>query len=194
MNQLLAAVVQGERDGFDAVVIACCSDPGLEDAKELVSIPVTAPMEAAVATGLALGRLAVIAPRIESGDGENLPQDANWVRRLIHRYGGESSFAGVFSAPSGHPPVDEVSAVDSIGSRRIACCGASRDVRIDRGSGERSRRARLARARCDSVVLCLHVVVRLLDPIRELVPIPVLDPLIAPVRYAELLAKAGRKN
>ena len=51
LNQLLAAVEQGEKDGFDAVVIACCSDPGLEDAKDLVSIPVTAPMEAAAAVG-----------------------------------------------------------------------------------------------------------------------------------------------
>ena len=108
MNQLLSAVQQGERDGYDAVVIACASDPGLADAKELVSIPVTAPMEAAIATGRALGRLAVVAPRIESGDGENLPQDANWVRRLVHSYGGESIFAGVFSAPCGHPPADLV--------------------------------------------------------------------------------------
>ncbi len=99
MNQLLGAVEQGERDGYDAVVIACASDPGLADAKELVSIPVTAPMEAAIATGRALGRLGIVAPRIESGEGENLPQDANWVRRLVHAYGGESAFAGVFSAP-----------------------------------------------------------------------------------------------
>ena len=78
-NQLLGAVEQGEKDGFDAVVIACCSDPGLEDAKDLVSIPVTAPMEEpAVATAVGLGRLAVIAPRIESAEGENLPQSANW--------------------------------------------------------------------------------------------------------------------
>ena len=55
-----------------------------------------------------LGRLAVIAPRIASGESENLPQDANWVRRLIHRYGGESAFAGVFSAPTGHPERGEV--------------------------------------------------------------------------------------
>ena len=60
MNQLLGAVTQAERDGFDAVVIACASDPGLEDAKDLVSIPVTAPMEAAVATGLAYERFGVV--------------------------------------------------------------------------------------------------------------------------------------
>jgi hypothetical protein len=34
----------------------------------------------------------------------------------------------------------------------------------------------------------------LLAPVAERVPVPVLDPLITPVRYAELLARAGRKN
>ena len=65
LNQLLSAVQQGERDGFDAVVIACASDPGLADAKELVSIPVTAPMEAAIATGpgRGCGRVGVAGPR-----------------------------------------------------------------------------------------------------------------------------------
>lgn len=194
MNQLLAAVVQGERDGFDAVVIACCSDPGLEDAKELVSIPVTAPMEAAVATGLALGRMAVIAPRIESGEGENLPQDANWVRRLIHRYGGESSFAGVFSAQSGHPPADEVErllAEDPDGLRAAVRREMTASI-----AGAASDAAELAWREHDATVLFFACTLwsGLLDPIRERVPIPVLDPLIAPVRYAELLARAGRKN
>ena len=77
MNQLLTAVVDAEKDGFDAVVIACCSDPGLQDAKDLVSIPVTAPMEAAVYTAAPIGRLGIIAPRIESGEGENLPSNSN---------------------------------------------------------------------------------------------------------------------
>ncbi|MYE66726.1 MAG: hypothetical protein F4236_00615 [Acidimicrobiia bacterium] len=101
MNQLLSAVQQGESDGFDAVVIGCASDPGLVDAKELVSIPVTAPMEAAVATGRAFGRLAVVAPRIDSGEGENLPQDANWARRLVSSYGGEQVFHQVGGPPFG---------------------------------------------------------------------------------------------
>jgi hypothetical protein len=33
----------------------------------------------------------------------------------------------------------------------------------------------------------------LLGPIQERLPVPVLDPLVTPVRYAELLAGAGRK-
>ena len=194
MNQLLGAVEQGERDGFDAVVIACASDPGLEDAKDLVSIPVTAPMEAAVATGLGLGRLAVIAPRIESGEGENLPQTANWVRRLIHRYGAESSFAGVFSAPAGHPSAAEVMRLldtDPDGLR--AEVRREMTASIDGPAGDA---AEMAWREHDASVLFFACTLwsGLLDPVRERVPVPVLDPLIAPVRYAEMLAVAGRKN
>ena len=37
---LLRSVVAAERDGFDAIIVSCYSDPGMEAARELVSIPV----------------------------------------------------------------------------------------------------------------------------------------------------------
>ena len=194
MNQLLQAVEQGERDGFDAVVIACCSDPGLEDAKDLVSIPVTAPMEAAVATGLGLGRLGVVAPRIESGEGENLPQDANWVRRLVHRYGGERSFAGVWSAPAGHPSAEDTTRLlveDPEGLRVAIHREMSASI-----AGPAGDAAEQAWREGDATVLFFACTLwgGLLAPIRERVAVPVLDPLVTPVRYAELLAHAGHKS
>ena len=192
MNQLLSAVQQGEQDGFDAVVIACCSDPGLEDAKDLVSIPVTAPMEAAVATARGLGRLGVIAPRIASGEGENLPQDANWVRRLIHRYGGESAFAGVWSARAGHPSAEETQRLlehDPAGLRAAVRSEMSESI-----AGPAGDAAEAAWRDADATVLFFACTLwgGLLSPVRERVPVPVLDPLETPVRYAELLARSAR--
>ena len=194
LNQLLSAVQQGERDGFDAVVIACASDPGLEDAKDLVSIPVTAPMEAAVAIGSAFDRFGVVAPRIESGEGENLPQNSNWVRRLIHRYGAASKFAGVFHAHAGHPSVAEVNRLLDVDPD-----GLRAEVRKEMAAsiaGPASDAAELAWRDHDATILFYACTLwsGLLDPVRERVPIPILDPLIASVRYAELLAVAGRKN
>ena len=191
MNQLLMAVQQGERDGFDAVVIACCSDPGLEDAKDLVSIPVTAPMEAAVATARGLGRLGVIAPRIQSGEGENLPQDANWVRRLVHRYEGGSAFAGVWSARSGHPSAEETQRLleeDPPGLRAAVRSEMSASI-----AGPAGEAAEAAWREEDATVLFFACTLwgGLLGPIRERVPVPVLDPLETPVRYAELLARSA---
>ena len=194
MNQLLAAVVQAERDGFDAAVIACASDPGLEDAKSLVSIPVTAPMEAAVATGLGFGRLGVVAPRIESGEGENLPQNANWVRRLIHRYEASGSFAGVFSAPAGHPSANEVTRLldeDPDALRSVVRRGMSESIAGPAGD---AAEAAWRESEVEVLFFACTLWSGMLDPVRERVPVPILDPLIAPTRYAELLALAGSKN
>ncbi|MCE2525363.1 MAG: hypothetical protein J4F99_05265 [Acidimicrobiia bacterium] len=193
MNQLLSAVQEGERDGFDAVVIGCASDPGLVDAKELVSIPVTAPMEAAIATGRAFGRLAVVAPRIESGEGENLPQDANWVRRLVHAYDGGSIFAGVFSAPCPHPPADLVDRLLAEDPRKLRA--TVRRGMAEAVAGPAGDAAESAWRDHDASVLFYACTIwsGLLEPVRDRVPVPVLDPLITPVRYAEMLAGAGRK-
>ncbi len=190
MNQLLSKVEEAERDGFDAAVIACAADPGLEDAKDLVDIPVTAPMEAGIAAGRGLGRLAVIAPRIESGEGENLPQNANWVRRLVHRYGGESFSAGVISAPSGHPSGDEVDrllAEDPDGLRAAVRAEMEASIR-----GSALQAAEQAWRDRDATVLFFACTLwsGLLDHIRARVPVPVLDPLITPALYAEMLARA----
>ena len=40
--QVVRCAIEAERDGVDAVVIDCMNDPGLEAAREAVSIPVTA--------------------------------------------------------------------------------------------------------------------------------------------------------
>ena len=51
----LELVKQAEKDGYDAVVLACFSDPGLEAARELVSIPVVGIEEAALHVAAMLG-------------------------------------------------------------------------------------------------------------------------------------------
>lgn len=193
-NQLLAAVEQGERDGFDAVVIACASDPGLPEAKELVRIPVTAPMEAAVHTAAALGRLGVVAPRIPSGEGENLPVDANWVRGLVHRYGAAHAFAGVRSAPTGHPSREVTARLleeDPEELRRLV-----REEMAASIAGPALEQAKRLHHDDEATVLFFACTIwgGMLDPIRDAVPVPVLDPLVNTVQFAELLAGAGGKR
>ena len=51
----LEGVRQAERDGFDAVIIGCFGDPGLEAARELVRIPVVGPGEASLLLAASLG-------------------------------------------------------------------------------------------------------------------------------------------
>jgi len=59
--EIVERAVAAEREGYDAVIIYCSSDPALAAARELVSIPVVGPGEASILTALALGhRLSII--------------------------------------------------------------------------------------------------------------------------------------
>jgi allantoin racemase len=53
--EVLKAALAAEREGFDAFVIGCCYDPALTQARELVSIPVVGPLEAATALARPFG-------------------------------------------------------------------------------------------------------------------------------------------
>jgi allantoin racemase len=45
---LFERVMRAEEEGFDAVIVGCCYDPGVRVARELVDIPVVGPMEASM--------------------------------------------------------------------------------------------------------------------------------------------------
>jgi allantoin racemase len=45
---LFERIMQDEEEGFDAVIVGCCYDPGVRLARELVDIPVIGPLEASM--------------------------------------------------------------------------------------------------------------------------------------------------
>ncbi|HXV60012.1 MAG TPA: aspartate/glutamate racemase family protein [Vicinamibacteria bacterium] len=51
----LKAVARAEREGISAVILGCFGDPGLDAARELVSIPVIGPYESSLLVSLTLG-------------------------------------------------------------------------------------------------------------------------------------------
>ncbi len=51
----LAKMVQAEQDGVDAVIFNCMADPGVEAAREMVSIPVIGPAKASMHVAAMLG-------------------------------------------------------------------------------------------------------------------------------------------
>jgi allantoin racemase len=67
--ELTRAIPRAQSEGFDAVIIGCFSDPGLEALRELVNIPVIGPGSSAVHLAAQLGtRFSVIAP-LGGGEG-----------------------------------------------------------------------------------------------------------------------------
>lgn len=190
LNQLLSAVVDGAAEGFDAIVIGCASDPGLSYAKTLVDVPVTAPFEAATQLSAAFGRLAVLYPGVASGEGENLPQDGNWARRLAHRYGALDRLAGALPVSVQHPTDDEV---HTLFARNPAALSALVLERMRAALHEHG----IAQARHAHQVLEAEAIFcsctfwsGMLDPLADAVPIPVIDPIAATVAYAESLVIA----
>jgi len=53
--ETLEKIVEAERNGYDAVVIGCFDDPGLQEARELVNIPVIGPGETCMHIACTLG-------------------------------------------------------------------------------------------------------------------------------------------
>lgn len=76
---LLVEIARAEREGADAIVIACFDDTGLDAARALASIPVIGICEAAVsATAFVAQRFSIVTTMERS----RLP-----VEHLVHRYG-----------------------------------------------------------------------------------------------------------
>ena len=69
---MLTSIKEAETKGFDAAIISCFSDPGLEPARELVRMPVLASGLCAMHTAALLGhRFSIISPR----DGVGRPHE-----------------------------------------------------------------------------------------------------------------------
>ncbi len=80
-------IVRAEDEGFDAVFISCCYDPGLGESRELVDIPVASAFEAGAHYANAMSqRYSVIATE---------PKTAHCYRELAQLYGTDSKLASV---------------------------------------------------------------------------------------------------
>ena len=188
MNPLLEACTKSEKEGFDAIIIACCDDPGLDYAKELVSIPVTGPMEAAAFTSSSLGRMGVIAPKIKSGDNENLPTDTNWVRRHIHKYGILHNFSSVEYALCPHPSDEIINKY--INEDTESLCNIVRNGMASSIEKEADKLFDKFLMNDTKVIFFACTIWSgLLENLKNKTNLKILDPVATPVIYAESLAK-----
>ncbi len=87
--QVIQRVLEAERDGVDAVVIDCMNDPGLEAAREMVSIPVVGAAQSAMMLAAILcDKFSVIS---------TAKRDVYPVENLIRRYGLPEKYASTRS-------------------------------------------------------------------------------------------------
>lgn len=177
------AVRAAERDGFDAAVSACSSDPLVKEAKQLVDIPVIGPFEALARTAPSLGGLTIVAGGYKID---------TWAPRAA-AHGLEGALLNIRKADFSHP--DPETAARLFASDVNALLGMVLDEMARALRDDGIEQARLARdedgAAC--VFYACSLWSGMLEEVSEQVPgITVLDPLVMPLKYAEYLAAARR--
>lgn len=86
-NAVYERVLEAEANGFDAVVVGCCYDPGVLVARELVDIPVVGPLEAALHLAPYYGHtFSVVTDHYKA---------VPWIRDMVRLYGGEAKCRSV---------------------------------------------------------------------------------------------------
>jgi allantoin racemase len=154
-------------EGFDAIVIACFGDPGLDAARELTPAPVLGIAEAAfhaasfIATGFSvvttMTRTCVIA------------------ERLVQRYGFERTCRGIHGT--------------DIPVLALEACGVETLAQI-----EDAAREALARDRSGAIVLGCGGMAALCRTLQQRLGVPVIDGVSAAVKFAEALSALGLRT
>jgi allantoin racemase len=160
---------QAEQEGYDAVIMHCCSDPGLEEARRRVSIPVIGPGEATLRAGAILGRrIGMTVPGTDS-----VAHHSEQVRELglADRVVGVEPINRPIGTYAGQDPKAMTDALVAAAERLVA---------------------RGADVICPSGLAFIPVRVAA-DEVSERIGVPVLDPALLAVRSAETLtaARAG---
>lgn len=160
---LLVEIAKAEREGADAIVIACFDDTGLDAARALAAIPVIGICEAAVSTAAFIAQRFSIVTTMERS---RLP-----VEHLVHRYG-MGSRCKVRAAD-----VPVLSLEDPNSNAR------------DRLRSEIS--AALKDDRAEAIVLGCAGMADLTAALRQEFGVPVIDGVAAAVKQAESLVAQG---
>jgi len=166
LPDVLHRIVRAEREGFDAAIIGCFYDPGLEAAKEVTRIIVTAPAEASMHIAATFGhRFSIIVGR------------ETWVPQMmenVNRYGMKSHLASFRSIGL---PVREMQADPAETVRRI------------RDAAQRA----VAEDSAEVIILGCTMEYGLFREIQGTLGVPIIDPVLSAFKFAELLVELKKR-
>lgn len=190
-SQLINMVADAADEGFDAVGIACCGDPALQECKGASRIPVTAPFEAVSAIARTLGPLTILQRKLPPVFASGMPtqRSNHWIRRLLRSYGLPSEEVFFRTVPvTSHPSPEEVDrlAIEDPDQLREKVLAAMAEAAWGPGLEQTLEAAEKDGAA--AVFFACTFWGGMLGPIRAKSPIPVLDPLIVVAKYTEYLA------
>ncbi len=168
---IVRGIVAAEREGFDAAIVGCFSDPALDAAREAVSIPVVGPGAASVLLALQVAdRFSVLTPG--QGGGAR-------TRAFLRALGLESRLASVRGVGM------------TVAEMARAAQDGALDAAIERIAGQ--ARDCVNSDGAEALIFgCMSMA--FLDPtpaIAERVQAPVINPVLAALRAAETMASLG---
>lgn len=165
VGDILEKVMKAETEGYDAAIIGCFYDPGLREARELVSIPIVGVCEASVHVASMLGhRFSVLVGR------------RKWIPKMrdnIRIYGVEPKIASWRVLNLTVPEM--------------------RDKEVTERAVLREATAAVEQDNAEAVVLGCTGMFGQARRAQEALGVPVLDPVITGLRVAEMLAVLYRK-
>jgi allantoin racemase len=164
---ILRLIKEAEDEGVDAVVVSCMGDPGVMAGKELVNIPVLGPFETSLLVSCSLGdKVSVVTV---------LQNEACAIEENARAYGLSHKLASVRSV---NIPVLEL----------------SKDInRTVNALVEESKKA-VKEDGAKSIILGCTGMTGLGEKLAERLDVPVLDPLLVTIKFAELLVRLGLKQ
>ena len=164
---ILRLIKEAEDEGVDAVVVSCMGDPGVMAGKELVNIPVLGPLETTLLVSCALGDKVTVVTVLQN--------EANAIEENARAYGLSHKLASVRSV---NIPVLEL----------------SKDIeRTVNALVEESKKA-VKEDGAKSIILGCTGMTGLGEKLAERLEVPVLDPLLVTIKFAELLVRLGLKQ
>ncbi len=163
---ILDSVQRAEALGYDAIVFSCYSDPGLDAARELVSIPVVGSGQASMHVAAQLGgKFSIIAPRDGGG---SKASDNPWKYGFVREYASTRG-CGLSVMDLGRDRAGTLARLADTGRACIEQDGA--DVLI-----------------LGCMSMAFHDITR---PLQERLDAPVVNPVLASLAFAELCVRAG---
>lgn len=163
--EIISMAIKAEREGYDAVVLYCFSDPAVDACRELLHIPVVGGGQASC----------LLAPLVGRQAGLLLADTTRYAEKQLF-----VEQCGVDAR--------RISAIGGIAARGVDLWAErERVLELLAEAGER-----LVRERRVQVLLlgCLSFL-GLAQPLSERVGVPVIDPAVAPVSLAESLVRQG---
>ncbi len=161
---ILKKVRWAEKEGFDASIIGCFYDPGLYEAREVSNIIVTAPAESSMMIASSLGhKFSIIVGR------------KKWIplmERNVINYGMRDRLASFESIDLG---VYELHKDEEETKRRLI--NASKEA-VNKGA--------------EVLILGCTIFLGFYRTLQKEIGVPVIDPVVAALKYAELLLELKR--